>query len=136
MIRCGRPSAAWGSNLDEIRSALRRLTSAGLGVLLVSHKLREVAEISDRVVVLRRGRLVGTRVTGEVDDVELAALMMGSATAPTTIEEPATEAALGLAVAPTPLHRRPAYEGNGASGHHPRQADPQDDQRQGLPHAA
>jgi ABC-type uncharacterized transport system ATPase subunit len=85
-----------------------RLTSAGLGVLLVSHKLREVAEISDRVVVLRRGRLVGTRVTGEVDDVELAALMMGSATAATTIDEPATEAALGLAVAPTPLHRRPA----------------------------
>jgi simple sugar transport system ATP-binding protein len=89
-----------------------RLTGAGLGVLLVSHKLREVAEISDRVVVLRRGRLVGTRVTGEVDDVELAALMMGSATAPATvaaaIEEPATEAALGLAVAPTPLHRRPA----------------------------
>ena len=30
----------------------------------------EVAEISDRVVVLRRGRLVGTRMTGEVDDVE------------------------------------------------------------------
>ncbi len=67
---------------------IRRLTSAGLGVLLVSHKLREVAEISDRVVVLRRGRLVGTRVTGEVDDVELAALMMGSATVPTAVDEP------------------------------------------------
>ena len=85
---------------------IRRLTSAGLGVLLVSHKLREVAEISDRVVVLRRGRLVGTRVTGEVDDVELAALMMGSATVPTAVHEPGTGAALGLAVAPTPLHRR------------------------------
>ena len=85
---------------------IRRLTSAGLGVLLVSHKLREVAEISDRVVVLRRGRLVGTRVTGEVDDVELAALMMGSATVPTAVDEPGTGAALGLAVAPTPLHRR------------------------------
>ena len=75
---------------------IRRLTSAGLGVLLVSHKLREVAEISDRVVVLRRGRLVGTRVTGEVDDVELAALMMGSATVPTAVDEPGTGAALGL----------------------------------------
>jgi simple sugar transport system ATP-binding protein len=82
-----------------------RLTSAGLGVLLVSHKLREVAEISDRVVVLRRGRLVGTRVTGEVDHVELAALMMGSATVPTAVEEPADPAALGLMVEPTPLHR-------------------------------
>ena len=85
---------------------IRRLTNARLGVLLVSHKLREVAEISDRVVVLRRGRLVGTRVTGEVDDVELAALMMGSATVPTAVDEPGTGAALGLAVAPTPLHRR------------------------------
>jgi len=86
---------------------IRRLTAAGLGVLLVSHKLREVAEISDRVVVLRRGRLVGTRVTGEVDEVELAALMMGSATAPTSVER-STGAALGLAAEPTPLHRRSA----------------------------
>jgi len=85
---------------------IRRLTSARLGILLVSHKLREVAEISDRVVVLRRGRLVGTRVTGEVDDGELAALMMGSATMPTAVDEPGTGAALGLAVSPTPLHRR------------------------------
>ena len=79
---------------------VRRLTAAGLGVLLVSHKLREVAEISDRVVVLRRGRLVGTRVTGEVDDAELAALMMGSADAPTAVSEPDTGAALGLEVEP------------------------------------
>ncbi|MEJ7795535.1 MAG: ABC transporter ATP-binding protein [Nocardioides sp.] len=79
---------------------LRRLTVAGLGVLLVSHKLREVAEISDRIVVLRRGRLVGTRVTGEVDDTELAALMMGSSDAPATVGEPDTGAALGLEVDP------------------------------------
>jgi simple sugar transport system ATP-binding protein len=57
-------------------------------VLFVSHKLREVAEISDRVVVLRRGRLVGDRVTSEVDDAELAGLMMGVAGT--------TDAAVGL----------------------------------------
>lgn len=67
---------------------VRRLRDAGLGVLLISHKLREVAEISDRVVVLRRGRLVGTRVTGQVDDVELAALMMGSTEASTSVDDP------------------------------------------------
>ena len=43
-------------------ATVERLRAAGLGVLFVSHKLREVAEISDRVVVLRRGRLVGERV--------------------------------------------------------------------------
>ena len=74
-------------------TTIRRLTDSGLGVLLVSHKLREVAEISDRVVVLRRGRLVGTRATAHVDDTELAALMMGSATVAPDLE---TEAALGL----------------------------------------
>ena len=59
-------------------ATVERLRGAGLGVLLVSHKLREVAEISDRVVVLRRGRLVGERVTSEVRAEELAGLMMGS----------------------------------------------------------
>ena len=67
---------------------IERLSGTGLGVLFVSHKLREVAEISDRVVVLRRGRLVGDRVTGEVDDAELAGLMMGVAGT--------TDAAVGL----------------------------------------
>jgi simple sugar transport system ATP-binding protein len=84
---------------------VRRLTSAGLGVLLVSHKLREVAEISDRVVVLRHGRLVGTRVTDQVDDAELAALMMGS-TGAGPVAEPDTGAALGLEVGP-PAERTP-----------------------------
>ncbi len=90
---------------------VRRLTAAGLGVLLVSHKLREVAEISDRVVVLRRGRLVGTRVTGQVDDVELAALMMGSATVPSSVDEPDTEAAVGLVVEPSAAVPSPVASG-------------------------
>jgi simple sugar transport system ATP-binding protein len=59
-------------------ATVRRLSATGLGVLFVSHKLREVAEISHRVVVLRRGRLVGERRTSEVDAPALAKLMMGS----------------------------------------------------------
>ena len=80
---------------------VQRLRRTGLGVLFVSHKLREVAEISDRVVVLRRGRLVGERATAEVTTNELASLMMGGA-AP--VEEVA--AAVGLPVTdetPTPI---------------------------------
>ena len=72
---------------QDVRALFRtieRLSGAGLGVLFVSHKLREVAEISDRVVVLRRGRLVGERVTAEVDATELAALMMGLPAVPGT----------------------------------------------------
>ena len=66
-----------------------------MGVLFVSHKLREVAEISDRVVVLRRGSMVGERVTKEVSSNELAGLMMGIAAAP----DEETKAAVGLAEA-------------------------------------
>ncbi len=76
-------------------ATVERLRTAGLGVLFVSHKLREVAEISDRVVVLRRGRLVGERVTSDVRAEELAGLMMGSVTARPADEE--TAAAVGLA---------------------------------------
>ncbi|WP_229707211.1 ABC transporter ATP-binding protein [Nocardioides deserti] len=84
---------------------VRRLRTAGLGILVVSHKLREVAEISDRVVVLRRGRLVGDRVTATVRDEELAALMMGgstdevaAATATPAAEPSELEAAVGMEV--------------------------------------
>lgn len=87
---------------------VRRLRAAGLGILVVSHKLREVAEISDRVVVLRRGRLVGDRVTATVRDEELAALMMGgstdevaAATATPAGEPSELEAAVGMAAPPT-----------------------------------
>ncbi|MTB85894.1 ABC transporter ATP-binding protein [Nocardioides marmotae] len=93
---------------------VRRLRTAGLGILLVSHKLREVAEISDRVVVLRRGRLVGERATATVRDEELAALMMGGSTdevAATTAsgdgEATELEAAVGMAGGPAPATRRP-----------------------------
>jgi general nucleoside transport system ATP-binding protein len=76
-------------------ATIERLRAAGLGVLFVSHKLREVAEISHRVVVLRRGTLVGERVTQEVGNAELAALMMGSTAASSDTD---IAVAVGLAV--------------------------------------
>jgi len=78
-------------------ATIERLSETGLGVLFVSHKLREVAEISDRVVVLRRGRLVGDRVTGEVGAGELASLMMGTAGA-SAVESAPPGTAVGIAV--------------------------------------
>lgn len=69
---------------QDIRSlfaTIDRLRGNGLGVLFVSHKLREVAEISQRVVVLRRGALVGDHRTTEIDMTTLAGLMMGTTSA-------------------------------------------------------
>jgi ABC-type uncharacterized transport system ATPase subunit len=82
-------------DIRALFATVQRLSATGLGVLFVSHKLREVAEISDRVVVLRRGRLVGDRVTRDVDDVELAGLMMGVAGTPAGADREATAAAVG-----------------------------------------
>ncbi|MBI3456573.1 MAG: ABC transporter ATP-binding protein [Candidatus Rokubacteria bacterium] len=58
-------------------TALRSLTREGHAVIFISHKLREVMEVSDRVVILRGGRVVATRTTGATDAQELARLMVG-----------------------------------------------------------
>jgi simple sugar transport system ATP-binding protein len=82
-------------DIRALFATIRRLQESGMGVLLVSHKLKEVAEISDRVVVLRRGRLVGERRTADVTPTELANLMMGVA----EVSDADTAAAVGLGVA-------------------------------------
>ncbi len=66
--------------VDALFATLRRLCDDGIAVVFISHKLNEIREISTRVTVLRRGVVVGTRVTGEIDDRELASLMVGRAT--------------------------------------------------------
>jgi simple sugar transport system ATP-binding protein len=66
--------------VDALFATLRRLCGDGIAVVFISHKLNEIREISNRVTVLRRGVVVGTRTTGEIDDRELASLMVGRAT--------------------------------------------------------
>ncbi|MDO9589840.1 MAG: sugar ABC transporter ATP-binding protein, partial [Microcella sp.] len=54
-----------------------RMTDAGLAVIYISHRLREVLEISQRVTVLRDGRLVETRPTQGITAPEMIRLMVG-----------------------------------------------------------
>ena len=61
----------------EIFEVLRRLAAEGHSIIFISHKLYEVLEIADRITVIRRGRVVGTRVPAETDEGELAELMVG-----------------------------------------------------------
>lgn len=56
---------------------IRRLKQNGVTIVYISHKLDEVQEISDRVTVLRDGRLVTTRPTEELSQDEMANLMVG-----------------------------------------------------------
>ncbi len=66
--------------VDALFETLRRLRGEGMGIVFISHKLGEVRAITDRVTVLRRGRVSGTARTGDVDERELAALMVGRPT--------------------------------------------------------
>jgi ribose transport system ATP-binding protein len=65
-------------SLADVHDGLRRIARAGGSILLVSHNLEEIMAVTDRVTVLRDGRVVErTRVTSEVDQQELARLMLG-----------------------------------------------------------
>lgn len=66
---------------------LALLVARGLSIIFITHKLAEVMAVSDRVLVLRGGRLVGERVTSETTRQELAALMVGREVAMPEAEE-------------------------------------------------
>lgn len=56
---------------------LNQLRSQGLAIIYVSHHLEEVLQISDRVAVLRDGKLVGIRTTAELDEHQIVSMMVG-----------------------------------------------------------
>lgn len=56
---------------------LRQLAQEGKAIVFISHKIKEVMAVTDRVVVLRRGRVVGELKTRETHPKELASLMVG-----------------------------------------------------------
>jgi simple sugar transport system ATP-binding protein len=61
---------------------LAALAAAGKTLILITHKLREIKQISNRVAVLRRGELAGVRDTAAIDEYEIARMMMGADTLP------------------------------------------------------
>lgn len=62
---------------EALFATLAKLVAAGLSVIFISHKLGEVQAVSDRVVVLRGGKLAGERKTSQATRRELAELMVG-----------------------------------------------------------
>jgi simple sugar transport system ATP-binding protein len=64
--------------IASLFSMLRNLRDAGNVIIIITHKLHEVLEISDRVTVLRKGRAVGTVRTAETSARELTELMVGA----------------------------------------------------------
>ncbi len=68
-------------------ATLRRMTAGGLSVIFISHKLHEVMAASDRVVVLRGGKVAGEVRTAGSTPAELARLMVGRDIAPPVVAE-------------------------------------------------
>jgi ABC-type uncharacterized transport system ATPase subunit len=63
---------------EELFRVIRALTrDFGTSVIFITHKLKEVMAVADRITVLRRGRVVGTTVPDETSATELAAMMVG-----------------------------------------------------------
>ena len=73
------PTAALGPQETAMVSELiKQLKSEGVGIFLISHDLHDVFDLSDRVSVLKNGRLIGTRRTSEVTkDEVLGMIIMG-----------------------------------------------------------
>jgi len=62
---------------EEVFGVLRRLASDGVSIIFISHKLDEVMAIADRITVIRRGRVVGTKRPAETNEEDLATMMVG-----------------------------------------------------------
>ena len=63
--------------VDDLFAVLRQMVEDGLGLVFISHKIREVLELSDRITVLRAGRKVGTVSPKDVTPEGLAEMMVG-----------------------------------------------------------
>ncbi|WP_035748824.1 ABC transporter ATP-binding protein [Arthrobacter sp. 35W] len=61
---------------DELMDIMGQLKASGTSIVFISHKLREVKAVSDRITVIRRGKVVGTADPG-ASTTELAAMMVG-----------------------------------------------------------
>jgi simple sugar transport system ATP-binding protein len=64
---------------DDLFDVMRSLKAQGKSIIFISHKLKEVRAIADRITVLRRGRVAGSADPQTATEEELAALMVGRA---------------------------------------------------------
>jgi len=62
---------------DNLFRIMRQLTERGVSIIFITHKLKEVLAIADRITTMRRGQVVGTTTPAESDEHKLAAMMVG-----------------------------------------------------------
>jgi simple sugar transport system ATP-binding protein len=74
---------------DELMGIMRQLKSSGTAIVFITHKLREVREVADRITVVRLGKVVG-EAQPTATNTELASLMVGRAVELTVEKQPPT----------------------------------------------
>ena len=72
-------SVLTGPETAALFKTLKALAAAGKSLILITHKLREIKQVSDRVAVLRGGKLAGIHNTADIDEFEISRMMMGTA---------------------------------------------------------
>jgi len=63
--------------VDDLFRIMRQLTERGVSIIFITHKLKEVLAVADRITVMRRGQVVGTTTPAESDEHKLASMMVG-----------------------------------------------------------
>ncbi len=76
--------------IKELIQIMRALIKEGKSIILITHKLKEIMDVCDRVTVIRRGKGMGTVNVSETNPQELANMMVGREVVFTTEKKPAT----------------------------------------------
>ena len=63
--------------VEALLETLKQLAASGKSIVIITHKLQEVMAVSDRVYIMRQGKLVAERMTKDTNQEELAFLMVG-----------------------------------------------------------
>jgi len=82
---------------DELMAIMRQLKEQGTAIVFITHKLREVREVADRITVIRLGKVVGD-VAPTASNTDMASMMVGRAVSLTVEKKPATPGAPALIV--------------------------------------
>ncbi|MBQ1263933.1 MAG: sugar ABC transporter ATP-binding protein, partial [Oscillospiraceae bacterium] len=78
------------TEIDDLFTFVRRLKATGVGIIYISHRMDELARITDRITVMRDGQYVGVVNTADTTVPEIVQMMVGR----TIYEEPKTQSAV------------------------------------------
>lgn len=78
LIIMDEPTAALGvPEQREVKSLIKRLQEQGVAIIFISHNLTDIFDVSDRILVLERGRKAGERLIDQTNEDEVVSMMMG-----------------------------------------------------------